>query len=267
MITRQHTALFFMALKAKGGNITKFKAEIPWCVLPDAIRAYIAPRRAGHFEKTPDGNGTSYMVYPNSKVLKTLTKENAHQSVEYHIPEGVYPKCVIGEDSDLEMFDIKNYGHAHFEALRCHIVQDIILDKILREKLIYAEKRFSDQFTLRCNQRTTINGEELRDQIAKFENHGFIHLAGKVYEKTGVILNNKWFEENVHKALLKAYPEDLAENTYKYMVLPEDVDARITAKKFAITDEEKDTIYMVYDLDAVLDEMYSVAYIATFRQL
>ena len=133
MITKQHTALYFLALTAKrkeGDSYVKCYEELheglAWVLLPDAIRAYIGPRQAGHFEKLPNGTDTSWMKYPAPEVLKSLTKESAQSEIKFHLADG-YPKCVIGEQTDVGLFDQKNWNHKFYHELRIHMLQDYML--------------------------------------------------------------------------------------------------------------------------------------------
>lgn len=264
MITRQHTAITMMAHGNKG-TLQTFKHEIPWTLLPDAIRAYSGPRQMSHFEQTPDGTDCAWMIFPSETVLRELSKDNFGKAVKSYRPEA-YPKCVIGEATDVEMFDVKNYGHSHYHALRMHMIQDIILDNVLRDKLVSVNDRFKDQFTVKWNHQV-IDGATLRKQVAMFENLGFIHLAGKVYESTGKLLTNIWLEENVLQPLKKAYPADLAENTFKYMRLSAEEDARIFSMNFNLTAADKEGFILCDNLEDVLDEMYALAYYHTAREL
>lgn len=273
MITKQHTALFVMALydKTRNNGVSQefyqiFKKEVPFVLLPDAIRAYVGPRQAGHFERKPDGTDVSWMKYPNASVLKTLTKENVNEKISYYVADGI-PKCAIGEETDIGTFDTKNWDNPHFAFLRIHLVQDYILDAVLREELIDHTNRFEDEFIVRHNRTRKMNGAELRAQVAKFEELGFIKLVGAVYEKTGILMNREWFDTYVLEALKEAYPEDLAANTYKYMGISDEVNNRINAYEFDLTEEERDSVYMADNLDDVLDFMYSRAYLATMDQL
>lgn len=267
MITRQHSALYMLALATKERDyVETLHNELPFVLLPDAIRAYIGPRQAGHFEQTPDGNDCSWMVYPSEETLMLLTKENASEKISHYVAEG-YPKCVIGEKTNVDLFDRKNWMHKHYHALRIHMLQDYILDDILRKMIIDPTRRFKDEFVARHNNSLKLNGSELRAQIAEFENLGFIKLVGAVYERTGVLLDADWFDENVYKALLMAYPKDLAENTYRFIKFSDELDERIKAHNFEISDEEKAKLTMVDNLEDVLDALYSDAYLYTFSEI
>lgn len=275
MISIQHAALYYMALYSarnvydpefKSKLDKEFQDEVPYVVLPDGIRAYSGPRPISHFEKTPDGNGVSYMSFPSEEVLKTLSKEKFKDVVKTHYAEGYLP-CVIGEKTDIREFDRHNFGHKHYHALRVHMFQDAILDEVLREELIDASLRFQDVFTVRHDTSLKIDGKELRRQVADFERIGFIVLAGIVYERTGIIMNNAWFKAVVEPALQKAYPADLAENTFKYMKLDDATDARITNLQFDLTDEDRALVPMAKDLDNTLMDMYTEAYFYTRREL
>ncbi len=275
MISIQHAALFYLALNSARSTcyadqpsklVDEFQREVPYVVLPDGIRAYSGPRPISHFEKTPDGNGVSYMTFPSEEVLKTLSKETFKDKVKFHHEEGYLP-CVIGEKTDIREFDRHNFGHKHYHALRVHMFQDAILDEVLREELIDASLRFQDIFTVRHDTSIKIDGKELRKQVAEFERIGFIMLAGIVYERTGTVMNNAWFKMVVEPALQKAYPADLAENTFKYMKLDDETDARITNLQFDLTDEDRAMVPMAKELDNVLMDMYTEAYFYTRREL
>lgn len=263
MITRQHAALFAMELMTKlNGNLQEFEREfekrIPYVLLPDAIRAYVGPRQASHFEITPDATNISWMEFPSAEILEHLSKEKVSEMVKYHISEG-YPKCVIGEESSISEFDRRNYAHHQYHSIRIHLLQDMSLDRMLRSELVDCTHRFEDRFVVHYNRSITLDGAELRKQLALFEELGFIHLVGKVHERTGMLLTGDWFEENVMKALLKAYPEDLAVKTYSYMKYDDDLDHRIKQLEFELSKAEKESVLLTDDIITKLDELYSDA--------
>lgn len=275
MITLQHTSIYVLGayLKRNISEDSSFESknqfrkslhrELPWVLFPDAIRAYIGPRQVSHFEKLPEGHGEgcSWIKFPSEEVLKELSKENVKDLVSYELKDG-YPAFVIGEETDIGEFDVKNGAHKHYEALRCHMIQDMYLDEALRIRMIDASSRFSDKFVIRHNKKE-IDGKELRAQVALFEQLGFIKLVGIVYEKTGILMNREWFDKYVLTALNDAYPADLAANTYRYMNISDEVNERINALQFELTDEERASVYITDDLDRVLDELYAYAIRAT----
>lgn len=272
MITIQHTTLYYLGLSEARKNNSKqdimaeFHAEVPFVLLPDGIRAYIGQRQAGHFELLPDETDGSWMEYPSESVLKQLSKENVTELVKYYIAEG-YPRCVIGEKTDLDQFDIHNWDHKHYHSIRIHLLQDCVLDTILRERMIDATERFKDKFIAHHNNSIEIDGAELRKQIAMFERLGFLKLVGAVYKRTGTLLNREWFDKNVLPALLDAYPEDLAQNTYKFMKIDDELNDRINNLEFDLTAEDKEKVSIASDLDRILDEMYAVSYRLTRAEL
>lgn len=275
MISIQHVAIYYLALHSARKScyadnpskmMEEFQNEVPFVVLPDGIRAFSGQRQMSHFEQNPDGTEVSWMKFPSAEVLKGITKENFGDMVELHLANGYQP-CVIGEKTSIREFDRVNFGHQHYHALRIHMFQDAILDEVLREELIDASLRFKDEFTVRHNQSMKIDGKELRRQVAEFERIGFIKLAGIVYERTGTILNNEWFNAVVEPALKEAYPEVLSANTFKYMKLNEETNARINNRQFALTEEDKALVPMALDFDKILTEMYVDAYHYTRREL
>lgn len=273
MITMQHTGIYTMALFTKRINVTgmagfykELREELPFVLLPDAIRMYIGPRQAGHFEMRPERTGCSWMIYPDQDTLKNLTKETAGQLVKYHVEENV-PKCVIGEYADIGAFDRRNWGHRHYCSLRIHMLQDYVLDKALREEMIDASNRFSDKFTARHNRAIVMDGNLLRQEIANFEKISFVHLAGKVYESTGILMNQNWFETNVLEALRVAYPADLADNTFRYMRMSDETNRRINMLEFAPTAEDQKSCNLTDDLETLLNGIMSSAYLYTLDMI
>lgn len=272
MITLQHSAVAIMAIADLNSNSkikTKeaFQKQIPWILLPDAIRMYVGPRQPSHFEDLPDGTDTAWMKFPTGDELAVYKKDALQEGVNFYVSPKA-PKCVIGEQTNLNEFDVRNYAHPWYHQLRTHLLQDCILDVVLREDLVDVTERFEDRFVVRHNRSIVLNGTELRQQIASFEQIGFLHLAGKVAKKCGIILNQEWFEENVHKALLASdYPEELVENTYKFMKIPDEINQRISDLDFELTDADKARVTITDNLERVLDEMYADAYYLTVREL
>ena len=206
------------------------------------------------------------MKFPSPEILKSLTKESAQSKIQFHLADG-YPKCVIGEQTDVGLFDQKNWSHKHYHELRIHMLQDCVLDAILRNKMIHHENRFSDQFALQHDPQTVLDGNTLRQQVALFEEAGFLKLVKTVYENTGILLDSKWFEEHVLTTLLRVYPEDLAQNTFKYMIMSEGQNQRIQSLNFELTDEEREAMIITDKLDDILDELYADAYLYTADEL
>ena len=264
MITKQHIALTTWAMLSKGKTMDDVMKAIPYAVLPDAIRMYVGQRQPSHFEKHPSGRPVSWMVFPEGERLKNLNKENANVAIKWHIAENI-PAAVIGEETDLDTFKRANWPLKNYHEIRTHLVQDVILDTVLRETMIDASGRFEDVFTVRHTGRV-MNGKELRTQVSLFEELGFIKLVGLVFENTGVLLDKEWFDTYVQKALYDAYPEDMAHNTYRFMKISEDVDQWLRAHNFELTQEEKDSVYMAENLDAILDAMYAKAFKTTCEE-
>jgi hypothetical protein len=298
MITIQHPAVYLKALLAKleeAKAMEVFRKNISWILLLDGIRAYVGPRQIFHHEETPDGEDNAWGVLPEAEVLSLLTKENAMQMLETYFPANKYPKCVIGETTNIESFDKHNYGHSRFNVLRIHLLQDICLDDTLRVDLVDASERFDEnqeilnelverlgeeeaqksfkenvgigKFTLRHGDHSVITGAQLRKEVADFEMIGFLHLAGLIYKAHGILLNQAWFDENVRSALLEsAYPEDLAKNTYRYMNIPAWVEEKMSRLDFSIEDMTCFGLSGDELLD-VLDRMYSRAFQYTYDQI
>lgn len=268
MITLQHAALYFMAVsrKSKETRMSEFTQNVPFVLLPDALRAYIPERSAGHFEETANGEEGGWMVYPSESEVLQLSKENASTMIKYRSNLNM-PKCVIGEKTSIEVFDRLNWGHKHYHTIRIHLLQDVVMDSILRDDMVDVSRRFEDVFVPYHNSDVVINGNTLRDQINLFEWLGFIKLVGAVYNSTGVLLNREWYDEMVLPALLAQYPYDLAMNTYKYMRIWDEMNDRINSKEFELTEEERKAIIITDKPEALFNKLYSLAYRNTYGEL
>lgn len=294
MITKQHTALYYLALHAKG-RVNDLKETLPWVLLPDAIRMYVGARQAGHHEVAAERiddsrqfawnkrSDISWMEYPTQQTLMECgDSDEPAKLIKHNVIHGIKP-CVIGEDTDIEIFDIHNWNHLMYRYLRIHLLQDIVMDDILRNEMVDCKRRYEDVFESRqciiaflttssldadnpCL--ITLDGKKLRTLIGQFEELGFLRLAGVVYKNTGILLNREWFEENVLKSLQQCYPQKLAENTYKYMVLSDSQNERINSLQFDLTDADKHSVMEIACYpDQLLNMLHSRAYHVTLQEL
>lgn len=261
MITLEHATAYFLSLTEKERTwryydvMEEFRKEIPFVLLPDAIRAYVGPRQASHFEVTTDGTDVSWMTFPSAEVLRTLTKENTSSKVKYFVAD--CPKCAIGNETSLHKYMEYNAEHPHYKSMFIHFIQDRFLDKLLREIVDCSGKSVDSFVVYHKGERIEFDGKELRSQLSKFAQLGFIHLVGMVYQQTGVLLNRNWFDTNVYGSLMKAYPEDLAACTYKYMRISDELDARINMLDFELSEDEKESVFITENLLDTLEYLYN----------
>ena len=266
MITKQHIAITILAMLSKGKSIKDIMKAIPYVVLPDAIRMFVGQRQSSHFEKHPLDIDVSWMTFPSEEKLKNLSADNIQSPsvMRWYLVKNL-PLAVIGEETDMKAFDYHNWFHKHYHDIRAHLIQDMILDKVRTDVMVDSTQRFEDIFTVR-HSGVVINGKELRAQINLFEELGFIKLVGLVWKHTGVLLDKKWFDTYVKKALYEAYPDEMANHTYQFMEISEKEDERLNSHEFELTQEEKESVYMAEDLDVILDAMYEEAYEATLKE-
>lgn len=262
MNMREKIALYVMVLREKfSHNRDEFYSRlcegIPWLLLPDAIIEYIGYYQPSHFVELAGGTDISWLKFPSGELLAEITASNIKEVVEYHLADSKYLSC---KGTCLDEFDRKNYGHVHFHELRINILQEMIFDQILCEKLLDESKSYDDYFVVRHNQ-TCLNSFQLQEQMEKLEELGFLYLVRKVYEKTGLLLNQEWFEKNVHQVLLYSdYPRDLAESTHSSMQISPEIEGRINDLNFEFSEGDKSKITITDELEKTLDEMYAVAY-------
>lgn len=251
MITLQHSLVFLSALsQGRQVDMEKFKEDLPWVLLPDAIRCYTGNRELSHFEIVDDlsedldtEKDISWIEFPEE--LKNINKDNLPNM---HLADGI-KKAVIGTESIIPEFHKHNYKHSKYESLRSHLIQDKLLDIVVRT-LIDCNLKYNDDFTIIATGEK-IDGKDLRKNVAAFEKYGFLHFAKNIYEKTGILVNQQWFDENVKSALEKTYSQDMADKTYKYMNIDIEIERRITNKEFAITEQDIEEIGLGNDFSSV----------------
>lgn len=256
MITLQHSLVTLFGLR---GNEEEFEKQVPYILIPDAIRRYCGPRPYSHFEETPDGKDISYMHFPIN--LKTLTKENIGNE-RMHLANGYRP-CVLGEKTHIEKFEQTNgdLPPIYYAGVKKHLTQDVIFDDFVREDIgLDCSRRFESMyspeettgknvgiftFSRRVKDpdgqtRTveeTLDGNGVRKLVADIENHGLYILAYMLHKSYGITANQEWFDKHVKKFLDEKYSQDLADGTYQYMKIPEEINRRITEHDWTHLDE------------------------------
>ena len=251
MITLQHSLVFLSALTEDGQvDIERFRENIPWVLLPDAIRCYTGNREFSHFEivddlpiDTAEEKDISWIEFPEN--LKNLSKDNLPNM---HLSDGIN-KAVIGTETIISEFHKHNSKHSRYEALRAHLMQDKLLDIVVRT-LIDCSQKYNDEFTVVATSEK-IDGKELRKRVSAFEKYGFLHFAKKIYEKTGILINQQWFDENVRSSLEKVYSQDMADKTYKYMSIDPEIERRIANKEFDLTAQDISEIGLGDDFSSI----------------
>lgn len=219
MITLQHTLATLLALN---GDEEELRAEIPYVLLPDAIRRYLGPRQYSHFEVSRDGEDVSWLKYPED--IKGMTKESL-MGAEKHIVEDIKP-CVLGEETVISAFDDHNdhLSPIYYAGVKKHLTQDFIFDAFVREN-IDCSHMYQDKFIFKGQE---YDGKGIRKVIADFEAYGLYLLAYMIYDSYGITTNQDWFDRNVKTQLDVHYSEDLANGTYGYMRIPEEINKWIT---------------------------------------
>lgn len=224
MITLQHTLVTLFGLR---GDEEKLDEEIHYALFPDAIRRYCGPRQYSHFEVHPTReDDVSWMKYPVD--IKSVSRESMgamEEGTDRHLAEGI-PPCVLGERTDIPTFEKYNdhLPPRYFAGVKKHLTQDIVFDEFIRDQ-INCSKKYEDRFIFRGEE---FDGKGIRAKIAEIENQGLYVLAYMIHKAYGITANQEWFDKHVKANLDREYPQDLADGTYQYMQIPEEINRRIT---------------------------------------
>ncbi len=221
MITIQHALVTFFSVN---GDMDKFRQELPYALLPDAIRMYTRDRQYSHFETALDGD-TSWIQFPSD--IRNINQEMIDQAAKHLTDPSARPTCVIGEDTQIDVFEDTNVHlpEVYRTGVAKHLIQDICFDDFVRTEFD-CSRRFQDEFGV-CGQ--TVNGAEFRKIIATVEQYGYYLLAQKMYEEYGITANQEWLDKTVRPILEAAYPPEMAANTCKYMQVNPEINQMITS--------------------------------------
>ena len=233
MITLQHTLVTLLGhigSKNKKEDAEKeLDDEIAYVLFPDAIRRYCGPRQYSHFEEHPTNEGEiSWMEYPTD--IKHVSREVMDSQNKY-LSENIQP-CVLGENTHIETFEEhnKHLSPKYFAGVKKHLTQDVIFDEFIREQ-IDCSRKFEDKFLFKDRKTGEIqeyDGKGVRALIVDIENQGLYVLAYMIHEVYGITANQEWFDKHVKQNLDREYPQDLADGTYQYMKIPEEINRWIT---------------------------------------
>ena len=223
MITLQHALTTYLDLRTSNSQNIKFEEELPYVLLPDAIRMYTGPRQYSHFEMTEDEKDVSWMSYPKG-MPKNLSKELIEQQPRY-LSDKIRPSC-MGETTNIQAFEEHNQhlNVLQYSGIKRHLIQDSEFDIFIRS-FIDDSQKYDDNFKFNGE---ALDGKEVRALIAKIEQEGLYVLSKKIYEQYGITTNQEWFDNNVKNILKDTYHQEMFENTYRYMQIDEHINKLIT---------------------------------------
>lgn len=195
-------------------------------VYPDAIRAYTKVRGYSHFEVGDDGD-RSYMKFPCSmkadqEEVSSLLNKFGHLAHKDKV-------CAIDNltgEQGVELCIQKNstLDDVMLGGIVWHLRQDTVFDDFIRE-VIDCSKMKKDVYTVNGK---ILNGKELRGLIHLIEMHGIYALAKRLYLETNMTVNNTWLKIHIERSLKNSYNEELADKTFSFMKIDDDIDRYIT---------------------------------------
>ena len=211
----------------EGQDINNFDTIVSQLLLPDAIRMY-GPRQVFHFTEHPvTGKCSSVVIKTTPNQLKGI-KGKLETNLQSDIP-----KAAVDEMSHPEVFAELNPAWVG-SGYETHLYQDMAWDTWIRT-LIDVSGRFDDKFVYNRTGRV-VDGATLRKDLFPMDDLFFIAVAKRIQTEYGITIDADWFEKHVHQNLLRDYDEELAENTWKYINVPE-LDKQIVLPEF-VTQEE-----------------------------
>lgn len=199
------------------GNIERFREEIAYTLLPDAIRYYTGVRQYSHFEINIINGEISWMQFPVD--VKNFSKETWEQTEKFLAPD--IPEAKTGEETQVQVFEQTNthLPKDMFHCIKRHLLQDKVYDEFIREKIDMYRKLEGKYFFMGKE----YSDSEIRPLISQLETEGVILLIGKIYADYGITVEQEWMDKNVSEVLEKMYPEEMYHNTRKFLKLEDKV--------------------------------------------
>lgn len=249
MLSLQH-AMYMVYYK---GNDNLFlKDMIAQTLLPDALRYYTHNRQYTHFEWNEDKTDYSYFVFPKmyGGIKDKTYFINAVQNADRYLVADITP-CAIGEETNLDGF----YAHNQhlfkeylqmFHSIEMHLIEDVVFDEFIRE-VIDCHDKYNDKYYYNGNE---LNGKEVRSLIEEIEQVGIYVLAEMLYQKEGIVANNDWVQSFIKPSLELFYPNELVNNTIKYMKIDDKINEYITNKDYTHFEEfniSKEELVQMYE--------------------
>ena len=238
MLSIQH---IMASLYCHSGNLDYIKENAAAIIFPDAIRAYSKIRAYSHFEKSIEedsgygefsinkgGGLIAYWEMPSD--MKNINQESINESLKSAKMPYRTAKCVIGEMSDINRFYETNshLPSKMFRGIEEHLKEDILFDIFFRKQLDTSQ-RFKDIFYIyRGNKIKKLDGIGARKFATEIEQQGIYILAYLIHKDYGLTINQQWFDNVIKPVLFRDYSEELAEKTFSFMKIDEEVNNLIT---------------------------------------
>lgn len=277
MDLRQQVVLYTMAanskLKAFGGDFeSQLISNVQWLVLPDALEAMNFSKDLTHFWRDMTGTDTACLEFPMGEVLKGSTAKNLGDSLKYH-DCCTAMECVLGNKTNLQKFDEWNFAHSNFSALRIHLIHDAIQEEVLCSDVVDVSGRFKGTYTMMSNPQRKLTAVQMKEELRRFEEQGYLYLVGKAYRQTGILFNQRWFEQYAFNGLSDSYyPKSMVDFVFEKMQIGSVTDNKINRCNFELDYDEvcKRGIMGITDaqeLMSVYDRIYSWAYVSTMQNI
>lgn len=229
----------------KGFNIGYVVNNAANLVYVDAIRVFSKNRCISHFEKNYDRTDVSYWHLPEDYKVLTEGYIKEHINDWAHVAKDI-KECEVGETTDLNTFELTNQHLPvpMFNCTKVHLIQDFVFDQFIR-KYIDVSDRLEDIYYY---DGIKYDGKGIRKIITDIENWCIYIMAYIIYKHAGIIVNQEWFDENIKRILYRDYTSEMAETTYGFMKIDEEINRLITDKDWSKLYEGSIPYHMVIDL-------------------
>lgn len=226
-------------------------------VFPDAIRAYSGPRQLSHFERSDDGEDSSWWHMPTD--MRHISKELVDLSLKKDSHLAKNAPAPFGQETDVSAFLKHNssmsYQKEMYAGVLAHLsVQDMVFDAFVRHFVVdmsemangrlYVQDAVNpvhipdDVHTHSENGRLVFDSDsDARRLVTHVEMQGIYILAKTIYAEYGITCDQAWFDNEVAEEVFEAYPKDLAEKTMKFMKLDDDIAKYIHQHDFSNIEE------------------------------
>ena len=240
----QHLALYAWALHQnlsvtarQEDFATAFIKGAAWTVLPEAYQWLKVPSQATHFEMLSDKTDCAKFWAPAPDVMKKLKEPNG--KIRYYVPKRAIA-TVIGEDVSMDEFFCCNLAHPFLREMGTHLVQEKKMRFFKSNYMVECSGRFNDFYIPLNGTMSKMNGETLKSCMQQFDEVFTFYLIGKLYECTGILMDNAWLRSYVLPSLKANFSPHLVKSLWRRILLSKPDEMRVQAKGLGFRPAEEE---------------------------
>lgn len=198
----------------------RYAADLEFVLLPTTLQS-VVPERAVYFEKdnSVPVKGKNWIVYPES--TEALKEARELENIPLEIAGGA---GLVGEATDFELFDIKNFSNTHYHQIKSHLLirgcyHEFMVGNVDMQAGVYRVKHSGKKLT----------EQEFMAEVEKFNQAVILKAAEIMYQKYKISVTSR------NKLVLdfcRNYAEEIRQYLLTQSVMNDELFSKITVRDF-----------------------------------